>query len=41
MAETAGLTDIAIPTGFCGHAHFIRTFKSIAGVTPSRYRKRH
>ncbi|MBQ3097507.1 MAG: AraC family transcriptional regulator [Kiritimatiellae bacterium] len=35
------VTDIAVATGFYDHAHFIKTFKSIAGVTPSRYRKRH
>ena len=28
-------------TGFYDHAHFIRTFKSVVGITPSRYRKRH
>ena len=35
------MTDIAIATGFYDHAHFIKTFKSIVGVTPSRYRKQH
>jgi transcriptional regulator GlxA family with amidase domain len=35
------VADIAAATGFYDHAHFIRTFKSIVGITPSRYRKRH
>ncbi len=35
------LTDIATETGFYDHAHFIRTFKRLVGMTPSRYRKQH
>ena len=35
------LTDIAFETGFYDHAHFIKTFKRIVGITPSRYRKQH
>ena len=35
------LTDIAAETGFYDHAHFIRTFKRLVGMTPSRYRKQH
>ncbi|MBR2838651.1 MAG: AraC family transcriptional regulator [Kiritimatiellae bacterium] len=33
--------DIAIETGFFDHSHFIRTFKSIVGTTPAKYRKSH
>ncbi len=35
------VTDIATETGFCDHAHFIKTFKRLMGITPSRYRRRH
>jgi transcriptional regulator GlxA family with amidase domain len=35
------LADIAQETGFYDHAHFIKTFKRIVGITPSRYRKQH
>ena len=35
------LADIALETGFYDHAHFIKTFKRIVGITPSRYRKQH
>ena len=35
------VTDIAAATGFCDHAHFIKTFKRIVGTTPSHYRKQH
>ena len=43
LLETTDMlvTDIATATGFYDHAHFIRTFKSVVGITPSRYRKRH
>ena len=43
LLETTDMlvTEIATATGFYDHAHFIRTFKSVVGITPSRYRKRH
>ena len=43
LLETTDMlvADIATATGFYDHAHFIRTFKRIAGITPSRYRKQH
>ena len=43
MLETTDklVTEIATATGFYDHAHFIRTFKRIVGITPSRYRKQH
>ena len=43
MLETTDtlVTDIAAATGFCDHAHFIKTFKRIVGTTPSHYRKQH
>ena len=34
------IADIAADCGFFDHAHFIRTFKGIVGVTPARYRRR-
>ena len=34
------IADIAADCGFFDHAHFIRTFKKIVGVTPARYRRR-
>ena len=33
------ISDIAADVGFFDHAHFIRTFKRIVGITPARYRK--
>ena len=33
------ISDIAVDAGFFDHAHFIRTFKRIVGVTPAKYRK--
>lgn len=33
------ISDIAVDAGFFDHAHFIRTFKRIVGVTPARYRR--
>ena len=43
MLETTDklVTEIATATGFYDHAHFIRTFKRIVGITPSRYRRQH
>ena len=35
----ASITEIATRTGFYDHSHFIRTFKSVTGVTPSTFRK--
>lgn len=32
--------DIAVETGFFDHAHFIRTFKRLTGLTPLKYRRR-
>jgi AraC-like DNA-binding protein len=32
------ISDIAAETGFFDHAHFIRTFKRMTGLTPSKYR---
>lgn len=34
------ISDIAADTGFFDHSHFIRTFRTIVGVTPARYRRR-
>ena len=31
--------DIAAEVGFFDHAHFIRTFKRLTGLTPAKYRK--
>ena len=33
------ISDIAQDIGFFDHAHFIRTFKHVVGVTPAKYRK--
>ena len=33
------ISDIAQDVGFFDHAHFIRTFKHVVGVTPAKYRK--
>ena len=33
------IADIAAEVGFFDHAHFIRTFKSVVGQTPAKYRK--
>ena len=43
LLETTDMlvTDVAAATGFYDHAHFIKTFKSIMGTTPSRYRRQH
>ena len=32
------IIDIAAETGFFDHAHFIRTFRRLAGTTPAKYR---
>lgn len=34
------ISDIAAETGFFDHAHFIRSFKRLTGVTPAKYRQR-
>ncbi len=33
------LPEVAVAAGFAGHSHFARTFKSLTGTTPSRYRR--
>ena len=33
------ISDIAADVGFFDHAHFIRTFKRIVGITPAKYRR--
>jgi AraC family transcriptional regulator len=33
------LIDIALDCGFSTHAHFSNTFREIAGITPSEYRR--
>lgn len=33
------LTEIGLSLGFSSHSHFTNTFRKIAGVTPSRFRK--
>nr|WP_246496450.1 helix-turn-helix domain-containing protein [Chitinophaga varians] len=33
------LTDVAYDNGFYDQAHFIRVFKSFAGITPLQYKK--
>ena len=33
------ISDIAAEVGFFDHAHFIRTFKRLTGLTPAKYRK--
>ncbi|WP_263359110.1 helix-turn-helix domain-containing protein [Acidicapsa ligni] len=35
------LTDVALQSGFCDHAAFSRTFGSIVGITPHRWRNEH
>lgn len=35
------IADIATATGFCDQSHFIRTFRNIRGITPSKYRHQH
>jgi AraC family transcriptional regulator len=40
LAETPRpLPEIAAAVGFADHSHFARTFKSLTGTTPSRYRR--
>jgi transcriptional regulator GlxA family with amidase domain len=42
LRETSiSLIDIALDCGFSSHAHFSNTFRQIAGVTPSEYRRSH
>ena len=33
------ISDIAAETGFFDHAHFIRTFRGLMGITPAKYRR--
>ena len=35
------ISDIASDTGFCDQSHFTKMFKSVRGLTPGAYRKRH
>ena len=35
------LTEIALHVGFSDQSHFTRTFASVKGETPSRFRRRH
>lgn len=35
------IADIALETGFCDHAHFIRAFRAHRKMTPGDYRRRH
>jgi AraC-like DNA-binding protein len=42
LRETSiSLIDIALDCGFSSHAHLSNTFRQIAGVTPSTYRRSH
>ncbi|MBQ6248141.1 MAG: helix-turn-helix transcriptional regulator, partial [Kiritimatiellae bacterium] len=34
------ISDIAAETGFFDHAHMIRTFRRLTGLTPAKYRRR-
>lgn len=34
------ISDIAAETGFFDHAHLIRTFRRLTGLTPAKYRRR-
>ena len=38
VTTSSSIADIAQRCGFYDHAHFIRTFKSLVGVTPAKYR---
>lgn len=35
------IADIALETGFCDHAHFIRVFRAHRKTTPGAYRRHH
>ena len=35
------MSDIATDTGFCDQSHFTKMFKSLRGMTPGAYRRRH
>jgi AraC family transcriptional regulator len=39
--KSVSLIDIALDCGFSSHSHFSNTFRQIAGVTPSEYRRTH
>ena len=40
-SKGSSITEIALDTGFGSQANFARTFRKIAGVTPSQYREFH
>jgi AraC family transcriptional regulator len=39
LRPAAKLADIAARSGFYDQSHFVKTFKRLMGITPSRYRK--
>ena len=39
LTSDASITDIAYSCGFNDLSYFIKTFKSLKGVTPARFRK--
>lgn len=39
-AADAGLTDVALESGFASHSHFTSRFRSLFGITPSQLRNR-
>ena len=39
--SSMSLIDIALACGFSSHAHFSNTFRQVAGITPSEYRRTH
>jgi AraC-like DNA-binding protein len=42
MLDTAApLSEIALAVGFSDQAHFCNTFRRVAGMTPTQWRKEH
>lgn len=41
LDKRAQLSDIALSSGFADQAHFTKTFRKAAGVTPSQWRRLH